>query len=148
MVVWNLEMFNLSIAHPAMNFSEFIFDRKSCQKLFIVTWCIKRLWIMFVNINISVALFFWGWSCYCKRNVLEKWLKTGFVFESVFSFIDHKLSNFWLPLNCQWKKCHDISNHWERDFMSDFSKRSVFSYNQIDFFLWKLCICITGTLAL
>ena len=137
MVVWNLEMFNLSIAHPAMNFSEFIFDRKSCQKLFIVTWCIKRLWIMFVNINISVALFFWGWSCYCKRNVSEKWLKTGF-----------KLSNFWLPLNCQWKKCHDISNHWERDFMSDFSKRSVFSYNQIDFFLWKLCICITGTLAL
>ena len=44
----------------------------------------------------------------CKRTILEKWLQTGFVFESVLSFADReitgKLSKYWLPLNHHWKK--------------------------------------------
>ena len=62
----------------AMNFLEVTFDRKSYQKLFIVTWCVKRsLWIMFLNTEISAMWFFWGWLYYCKRTTLEKWLQTG-----------------------------------------------------------------------
>lgn len=42
--------------------------------------------------------------------------------------ITGKLSDYRLPLNYQWKKCHNISNHCLWCFMSDFSKRTVF-YN-------------------
>ena len=60
------------------------------------------------------------------KTILEKWLQTGFVFESILSFVDRKITgvwnNHWIPLIHQWRKCHNISNCCERDFLSDFKK--------------------------
>ena len=56
-----------------------------------------------------------------KKTILQKWLQTVLVFESVLSFADvlctGVLCNYQPPLNHQWKKCHSISNHCERDFI-------------------------------
>ena len=65
-----------------------------------------------------------------KKTILENWLQTGFAFESVLSFEESEITGVWsnyrIPLIIHhWRECYNISNHCERDFISDFSKRSV-----------------------
>ena len=65
-----------------------------------------------------------------KKSILKKWQQVGFVLESDFSFSDCEITDLLsyhrLLLNHQWKNCHNISNHFERDFISDLSKWFVF----------------------
>ena len=62
------------------------------------------------------------------------------VFEFTGVLINHQL-----PLNHQCKKCHNISNHCKRDFISDFSNDLCF-YNVRIFFSKKRYVCLSSPL--